>query len=456
MSRLLALVGILLISLLAPAAHAVGIRAHTRVTADASAILGPGADQIVPGEDVLIEITLNDLSSDTTPEPGIGTFFSLVDSVIVDFQTSGLRFAGGRVLNIRTEDDMPPGTDALSFETGLPGSRFGIVIGSFFQVGGAGDLVVGDRPTSGSTLFTEGMLELDGIVFPQGFVERITVPLQGGTLTPLTALPETGPATLLAFSLVAAFLHRGRRRAHRVGRVSRLGFFVLVPLVALSARPAGAARIGIEIDAIVETTLSTTHDLSGLAPGDPAVVRFVYDDAVADTNPETRRGLFLNAITEASVEFPNASLLVEFEAGPGTVTTLATSNDLGLSPVDELAVTIGGGGLSTSSQVDGDAVLGLGLTFVESGFISARVPTLITLQDGRPLPNPPFLLLAPVGSASNFVTLSGFVGGDPAEPFVDTITLNTIQGVRFDVPEPRPIALIGLGILALGARTSRS
>lgn len=196
--------------LLAPSAQAASIQILTQLTSNPAFILGPQAGIFTPGEDVLIEITFDEMAVDGNPSMGIGTFLSAVSQLDVSFQTSGLSFQFGNPLSsIGTADDMPSGTDSVAFSSSsrIGGSTPGGVPASIsvllVQMGGAGDLVVNDRPATGPVAFTSATFDLNTTG-----IGATNMLLEGGTVV----VPEPGSAGLLLLAGVAGAAIRFRRR----------------------------------------------------------------------------------------------------------------------------------------------------------------------------------------------------------------------------------------------------
>lgn len=206
LSRCLALVPLLL----APTAQAASIQILTQVTSNPLFILGPQAGIFTLGEDVLIEITFDEAAFDTNTNAGIGAFLSAVSQLDVSFQTSGLNFQFGNPLSsIGTADDMPMGTDSVAFNSSsrLGGSMPGGVPGSIsvllVQMGGAGDLVVDDRVTTGPAAFTMATFDLNTTG-----IGATNVLLEPGFIT----VPEPNATALLGLAGLAGVAIRLRRR----------------------------------------------------------------------------------------------------------------------------------------------------------------------------------------------------------------------------------------------------
>jgi len=174
-----------------------------------------------------------------------------------------------------------------------------------------------------------------------------------------------------------------------------------------------------------------------MAVGDDVVLRFQYDDSVADSNPLDGSGQFQNAIVEATVEFRHSGLSYQF--GPGGFSVLATIDDAGAAPI-----LIDSFGFNSLGSVGGDLLAGDPLDSMVFGFAQASfggVPTLV-VNDRI---NPPFSF---DGLGSSQIILSGVTG--TGESFSDIFGLNAGTATIVGVPEPGLATLLAVTLLGTG------
>lgn len=209
-------------------------------------------------------------------------------------------------------------------------------------------------------------------------------------------------------------------------------------VAASGANVAGAAIIQVEIATTLSQVFSLQHTSLPMAVGDPVVLTFDYDTSKPDLNPVAGSGQFQNAVTEATVEFPDQGL--SFQFGPGGFSILVTIDNTGTAPIlidsfgfNSLGDSVGGGTLQ------GDTPNSLVFGFAQAGI--GVVPTLV-VDD---VINPPFSF---DGLGSSEISLIGPIG-TTGENFVDIFGLNAGTATILPLPEPGLASL--LAVAALGA-----
>lgn len=214
-----------------------------------------------------------------------------------------------------------------------------------------------------------------------------------------------------------------------------LGFLALVAL-SLSATNVHATPVTVEIATTVDSYVAASHTLP-IAFGDDVVIRFTYDDAVADTDATDGIGQFLDNLIDLSVEFPDSALLFSWSGGQSLMsTTDDTPTVLPTVTVYSDTLVLGSVTGPVSGLLDGDTVDAISLGFAQAVF--GGMPTMV-VDD---LPNPPFQF---DGLGVSTIIMQGFIG---QTPYADAFNLAGGSG-SVVVPEPGVAALMLVATVGL-------
>jgi hypothetical protein len=213
--------------------------------------------------------------------------------------------------------------------------------------------------------------------------------------------------------------------------------------VASSAGVARAAVIRVEISTTLSQVFSLQHTSLPMSVGDPVVLTFDYDDAVADTNPVDGSGQFPDAIVEATVAFPDQMLSFTF-SGLSMLTTIDDDDTSFPILVDSFGFVSLGDDPLAGDTLEGDTPTAMTFGFAQSGISGVSIPDLV-VDDQI---DPPFDFDGLGVSQINLIGPIGTTGTN----FVDVFGLNAGSAAVVPVPEP---SLAGLALFgAWGLRRS--